>query len=218
MELVFLPGLDGSGKLFDPILSQLSSSYACRPLAYPADVGSYAGATSFVQTQIRQASWLVAELFSGPVAWEVAQNESSIQGVILIASFISNPMTRAQRFVSTHLAHALTSISPPKALLKFSLLGGEDELLPTLVSAIAKLPANTMADRLQAIAELPDVASPISQPAFHIHAGDDRLLRSRREAVIEEHVAVAGPHLLLQTRAEECAAKIVMFVELMRNR
>ncbi len=97
-RLILLPGMDGTGDLFDPLLKMIPPKYQVQAIAYPADeLLSYEGLYDFVGDQLRNQGQiiLVAESFSGPLALRIANSEPErIRAVILCASFVYPPVPR----------------------------------------------------------------------------------------------------------------------------
>lgn len=77
MKLILLPGLDGTGRLFAPLIKILPSHYSPLVVAYPHDETlSYAALIDYVQGLIpkEESHILVAESFSGPIAINLASS------------------------------------------------------------------------------------------------------------------------------------------------
>src|SRR5262249_50071901 len=93
--LVLLPGLDGTGDFFEPLLSALGESVRTRLVRYP--VGSchtYDSCRELVRAELPSDGpyVLLGESFSGPVAIALAaQAPRGLAGVILSSSFAKNP-------------------------------------------------------------------------------------------------------------------------------
>jgi pimeloyl-[acyl-carrier protein] methyl ester esterase len=69
-RLLLLPGLDGTGALFDRFLTVLSKDIETRTIRYPDDSAmGYPELVGFVERQLSaDKSYLLAESFSGPIA------------------------------------------------------------------------------------------------------------------------------------------------------
>ena len=77
MKLVLLPGLDGTGLLFDPLLRILPSHFSSIVISYPPDEPlGYAELVPYVKSRIpaNEDFVIVAESFSGPLAVEIASS------------------------------------------------------------------------------------------------------------------------------------------------
>ena len=93
-EIVLLPGLDGTGDLFDRVAPLLNARLSVDVMRYPQDPTlGYAGYAELVRNYVGTRSvFLLGELFSGPVAIRVAtQLGAQIRGVVSVATFVENP-------------------------------------------------------------------------------------------------------------------------------
>lgn len=104
--LLLLPGLDGTGRLFGPLLRELSAGWHPVVVSYPMD----ANADYEVLTQLALRAVpadgplvLLGESFSGPVAIKLAVALGArVQALILCCSFARNPrpgLRRLARFI-----------------------------------------------------------------------------------------------------------------------
>src|SRR6266513_2778521 len=95
MKLVLLPGLDGTGLLFDPLLRVLPAYFSPIVISYPPDEPlGYAELVFYVRSRIpaNEDFVIVAESFSGPLAVEIAaRHQPHLKALILCATFVSNP-------------------------------------------------------------------------------------------------------------------------------
>ena len=96
MKVVLLPGLDGTGRLFAPLLRALPGlepivvSYPCR------EVLDVQGLLHVIEGALPTEPYiLVAESFSGPLAVRVAARRPlGLRGLVLVASFVRSPLGR----------------------------------------------------------------------------------------------------------------------------
>src|ERR1700722_15702641 len=94
--LVLLPGLDGSGVMFRPLLSYLPKEILSIVVSYPpGEVRSYDELLPLVLAAI-PADFpviLLGESFSGPLAiMAAAKYPPGLIGVVLCATFVRNPV------------------------------------------------------------------------------------------------------------------------------
>src|SRR5438477_10571709 len=96
VKLILMPGMDGTGELFAPLLRALGDSMESSVLQYPADEPlGYAELLPRVRAEIpRRAPFvLLGESFSGPLALMLAaEAPAGLRGVILCASFATSPV------------------------------------------------------------------------------------------------------------------------------
>ena len=224
LHLVLLPGMDGTGELFAPLLAELPLELPVTVVRYPDRAATYADHADVARAELPrdQPFVLLAESFSGPVAVRLAaEARSNLRGLILCASFLTCPnlLLRALR--------PLTPIASPKLLPGFvashSLLGGfaTPRLRAAHARALSHVSSRTLTARLRAMADV-DVRADVrglDRPALYLRGTRDRIVRARFG---EEFVATArhgrlvdvdAPHFLLQARPREAAAAILGFLE-----
>ena len=106
--LVLMPGLDGTGKLFAPIIPFLEPHFELSIVTYP-DLDSFTEYVECAQNQLPETPGysLVAESFSGPVALALmAQQPEQIGPSVLSATFARSPLpalTRMTNYVPEHI-------------------------------------------------------------------------------------------------------------------
>ncbi len=97
VQLLLLPGMDGTGRLFAPLLACLPPSLTAITVSYPLDKPlGYDGLLTLVEEAARGLDdfLVVGESFSGPLALMLAsRNPPGIRGVVLCASFVRFPLS-----------------------------------------------------------------------------------------------------------------------------
>src|SRR5258705_1882619 len=105
LTLVLLPGLDGTGRLFNPLMEVLPPYLIPLVIPYPANKFlGYSKLLKYARGQIPtdKPFVLLAESFSGPVAVEfAATHPSNLEALILCASFVTNPASTFFRPLSS---------------------------------------------------------------------------------------------------------------------
>src|SRR6185369_5547099 len=109
--LVLLPGMDGTGEMFAPLLGQQMSGIEPTVVRYPDRAATYAQHEAVVRCELpRDRPYvLLGESFSGPVAVAIAAEQPrGLVGIVLCASFLTSPhrLLRPLR--------ALTPLANPK--------------------------------------------------------------------------------------------------------
>lgn len=220
-EIVLLPGLDGTGDLFDRLVPQLQPSLEVKVVRYPQDASlGYGGYTEIVRREVGSGQvFLLGESFSGPVAVRVAsQLRKQVRGVVLAATFVKNPWPR---WLIRRAARVDPQTTPPH-IRNAILMGqyGDAELEAKVDEIVRTLPRAVRTARLRAIADV-DVRSEfqkLSCPVLVLHGRSDWLVRKSliQSAVCDKGrarmIIIPGAHMLLQTRAAEAAAEIIHFV------
>jgi pimeloyl-[acyl-carrier protein] methyl ester esterase len=224
---VLLPGLDGTGLLFEPFTAALKArGQEVRIVRYPDKAWSYAQLLDWLVTELKNipaASVLLAESFAGPLGVMLAADSKlQFSKLILCASFVRCPSAMASVFAPTLnwmsafapfvslFAHAMPKVSVEQALFN----GDVPMELRVLFTAVLKQSkAEISHARLRAILNV-DVRhqlKTVSIPVLYLQAKQDRLVgahclneikRIKPDVLVKDFDA---PHCLLQVRAEEVA-------------
>jgi pimeloyl-[acyl-carrier protein] methyl ester esterase len=232
-KLVLLPGLDGTGRLFGPLraaIRELDPSRRVeavsfppdRPLDYPALVELVAGAHPPGERIV-----LVAESFSGPLAVLLAQRiPDQVAAVVLAATFVSPPVPAASALAPFLRSWAFRGpfFRPSfiRSIVRRLLLDGtaSASLVDEVVQSVRSVDPEVLAARSREVlrVDVSDKFRGSRVPMLYLHASRDVLLGRRALREIQRHrpdvpvVAFDTPHLLLQTRAPECAREILAFL------
>ncbi|QKE62557.1 alpha/beta hydrolase [Aquipseudomonas campi] len=218
MRLLLLPGLNGSNRLFVPLLPWLDDVQVVPlqlPCQGPQDSDSLVTA---LLPQLGDSPFvLLGESFSGHLAYQLALRQPpGLRGVIFAAAFLRRP----------HPLLALSRYLPlPKRLLSHDQLlqlfcvgrNASPALLALLREEIHQLPDPLLRARLHNLAHLQEPNQPLAVPALHLWPQQDRLVSRNAAASLSRHcsdlrqIALEGPHFILQSRAEACAQAIKEF-------
>lgn len=229
MKIVLLPGLDGTGCLFAPLLESVKS-YDNKTLVISLPQrGSqdYLTLADFVITKLPSEEFiLIAESFSGPIASILAQkNITHLRGIVFVATFLSTP--------SPHLI-SLAKIFPVKLLNQLPGAGyfqralflgkkAKPELLNMFQLSLKKTPSSILKARMQTLQSLELKKHESQLPAIYLLPTSDKLVNSTKvhefqecfkKLVIEK---VDGPHFILQAEPEKSAIIILNFVRGLNN-
>ncbi len=219
MRLLLLPGLNGSHRLFAPLLPFLGERQVTTlelPQQGPQDPDSLA---TVLAGQLGDNPFvLLGESFSGPVAYRLALRQpQGLRGVIFAASFLRcpHPLLPLTRYLP--LPGGLLNSG---ALLKLFCVGpgASPALLELLRTEIHQLPHDLLRARLRSLSELQEPTQPLELPTLHLLPRQDRLV-SRRTAALQQHcrnlqrVELDGPHFLLQSQPAACGQAINDFIQ-----
>lgn len=218
VKLILLPGLDGTGLLFQPLLAAL-----------PADINYQVIALSDLHfddperqaTEIAALSGpgpciVVAESYAGRVAYELCcQQKMDVRHVIFVASFLSRPSSISR--LAKCLPPALLRLNfLPARCSSYILFGStrQQHLLPLFFNAMAKANVKHLKNRLRRISQLTLPAQTLPLPCTYIRANTDLLVK--RQAVKDfqlrfnnvQLVDIDGGHLILQCQPQRCAQVI----------
>jgi pimeloyl-ACP methyl ester carboxylesterase len=221
MHLILLPGLDGTGELFAPLVGALGDSVTTSVVRY----GSELTFEEYVESAARALpddAVVVAESFSGPVGIALAaRHPGKIRCLVLCATFARSPfrtLLRLGKFIPARAfaANALT----PAVLRHFCLNGDDTDLRPSVVSVVSTVPPAIMRARLACLAsvDVGPLLRRIDTPVLYLRASHDRIVGARLSHALTSQLPniaiteIDGPHLLLQTRPRECAAAVLEFI------
>jgi pimeloyl-ACP methyl ester carboxylesterase len=219
-----LPGLDGTGDLFEPLLSRLEPSIESVVVRYPLDEPlGYEALTSIARGMLPATGEyvLLGESFSGPIASQLAaERPAGLVGLILCASFVSSPMPHLRPF------QWLLDVGPvwscARRLVSRPLLGRfrTRELSALLSRTLARLPRKIVVTRVRAAQGANAIAAfaRVDVPTMYLQGTDDTLLP---HSCVEEVcllrpktrvVGIAAPHCVLQCAPDEAAHAIREFL------
>jgi pimeloyl-ACP methyl ester carboxylesterase len=223
MRLLLLPGLDGTGDLFEPLVSELPDDIVRSVVTYPTDGDQrYSQLLTYVKSAVpTDGPWFVLGWsFSGPLALMLAAEcPSELRGVILCASFASSPQPWF-RLLAPLAQPGLLRLFPLLSQAK-ALLGGYSsaELRRRLGAAHSKAGPAALASRVRQVLELraSKLVSQCQVPILSVAGSRDWVVPRRSVRLIERQAAsiqvatVHGPHLALLTNPKAAAQPIVQF-------
>ena len=222
--IMFLPGLDGTGDLFAPLLAELPEAIEARVVQYPPDRSlGYEALATLIEGQLpaTQPFALVGESFSGPLALMVAAKAPpGLAAVALVASFHRHPvppwLAALQPMVS-----AIFSRPPPEFVVRHLLAGSDApaDLIAQFRAAVARVRPEVLSARVRAALDVDasDALAACRVPLLYLGGTEDRLLRRAIPDEIQtihpsaEVRHLAAPHLLLQRLPREAAAALSEF-------
>jgi pimeloyl-ACP methyl ester carboxylesterase len=218
--------MDGTGKLFEPLLASLSPRLNIIVVRYPASVPlDYEGLIDLVRDELptEEEFVLLGESFSGPVAVSLAaQAPPNLRGLILCASFVRGPVPWPAMLKP--LTHLLPFSAMPAGVLSWPLLGrfGNSRARSLLADALSMVHANVLRSRIRSVLTV-DVrakAAAIKVPFLYLQASSDWIVPKSAAMAIRELVPalqvieLSGPHMLLQIAPMAAAQAIEAFVDL----
>jgi pimeloyl-[acyl-carrier protein] methyl ester esterase len=224
MKLVLLPGIDGTGILFEPLVRALPAEISPVVQSYPGDTAlTYEELLPRVQASLPTGEPFIVlgESFSGPLALRIAAvRPPGLLGVILSATFVRNPIRFLPRACGRLIRPFVFSYWPPWLRLRARLAGFSAPALFELVERSHKMvtPA-VQAARARAIINVNAEAalSACCVPILYLAGAGDRLVPEhnlRRIRSINPRVRVAvlkSSHMVLQTAPQEAANVIAQF-------
>jgi pimeloyl-ACP methyl ester carboxylesterase len=220
-----MPGLDGTGKLFAPIIPLLKPQFDLLFVTYP-DLNSFADYIDCAQSQLPDAPGfsLLAESFSGPVAMALlAQHPEPVGPSVIAASFVRSPLTTLTR-MANYIPDQMFSIG---ALSDFCLdvneVENEDfsETQPLPLNVTEQIDGELLKHRISVFSRI-DVSALLPEvrvPILYLHALRDRITSDHDAQMMQNflpdvnRVDIDGPHLLLQNQPQLCAELIIKHIK-----
>jgi pimeloyl-ACP methyl ester carboxylesterase len=207
--LILLPGLDGTGELFEGLLRVIGKEWQVRLISYPVDRKmGYEELAGFVDEEITGEGdvVLVAESFSGPVAIRYAvEHPTRVRGLVLCASFVTSPVPSWLRWV---VWSGLFRIRVPDYALRRWMVGRDapPELVEAVRAAVRMVEPRVMAHRVREMLRLDcrEALRRCAAPILYLRGDEDALVGDRCVRVVCSTRAdvglreIQGPHLLLQ--------------------
>jgi len=225
MKWILLPGFDGTGILFAPLLRALPPGVEPVVVAYPADrTCSAKELVAIVLTHLPQSGpfVLIAESFSGPIALKAAaRHPVPPAAVVLCASFAQCPAPRLLIAILKFCRTILTGAPPPRWMVRRYLAGdAPEEFIALFYRAIGAVNPRVLAHRWSVLLEFEEdfVPSILTFPLLYLQAGGDRLVKLRHFEIVrrrcpETHLQkIDSPHLILQLQPQASVRAISEFL------
>jgi pimeloyl-ACP methyl ester carboxylesterase len=213
--------LDGTGRLFDPLLEELSPDLQANVISYPTNaILDYAALERLVEAALPKNDpfIIVAESFSGPLAIRLASRRvTGLIGLVLAGTFVRYPLPLPRVMISEYLVPL--ALSP--LFLRLFLVGTDasDALIRETLAAIRLVSPSVLVERARQALTV-DVTTDFVRcavPMLYLQGTRDRVVgarivrqlqRLRRDLVC---VPLDAPHFVLQSRPVEAARAIGHF-------
>lgn len=220
---MLLPGMDGTGRLFEPFVRALGAGTNVKIVRYPDNPAlGYPQLAELVRHALPTEPFvLLGESFSGPVAIALAAEQpANLKGLVLCCTFARSPRPALGRL--RPLLKVLPLFATPASLLGRVLFGSSrtPELIAAFSEALAHVSPSTLRERLRAVLSV-DVSAKLKQvsvPLLYLRASGDQLVPASAGAHIKalqpgtREVSITAPHFLLQAAPEEAVLAVHPFL------
>jgi len=222
--LVLMPGFEGNGKLFAPLIPWLEPHFSLRVLKYP-DLKSFDDYIDCAQNQLpaEPGYSLLAESFSGPVAIALlAQRPGLIGPSVLCSTFARSPLAMLTK-LANHVPQQMFSVGTLSEYLLDANAGLDEDLSetqPLPLNITEQLDGVVLRHRIAVMSRI-DVSALLPQieaPVLLLHGQRDRIVSDLEARVIERNLPgvkrfdLDAAHLLLQLRPQQCAEHIIRHI------
>jgi len=222
---ILLPGLDGTGKLFAPLLEILPPHVQATVVSYPGNKKqSYDDLYRQVLTVLPsdEPFLLVAESFSGPIGIRIAAAApKNLIGLALCASFATSPANTLEKALLSFLGGFMFKFHPPVWAVRRYLAGknASPRLMQLFYDSIAQVSPGVMHDRLKMILKIDETENlhGITAPVLYLFGKQDKLVARKNFDLIATHLKqiklreIDAPHFILQTAPAAALESLVEF-------
>lgn len=216
MKIVLLPGLDGTGILFKPLIESFHDDTDLLVITYPNNKKmNYDELVKFVSEQLpkKEEYILIGESFSGPIAYQIAlQKPENLKAVIFVATFLENPRPLLLNLIK-YLPLSLFFFLPiPDFIIRLFIFekNSSTKLIKLFRKSLNQVAKSTLSYRLREISQLKKQLSPCDIHAIYIQASNDKLVPSKSIEIFKRFMnnlniyKVNGSHFILQTNPSAC--------------
>jgi len=210
-KAILLPGLDGSGRLFAPLLAAGPRALDAEPVSYPPDVPlGYDELVALVRPRLPRSRFvLVAESFSGPIAVRLAaERPRGLAALVLAATFLHRPLNPVLHPIRGLVGARLFGVPMPAGVVRHFMAGPDapDGLVAEVQRAVAAVSSEVLALRsAEALrVDVREALARVEVPILFLAPTRDRLIRTdAHEDVLAlrpdaEVALLDSPHMILQ--------------------
>jgi pimeloyl-ACP methyl ester carboxylesterase len=224
-KALLLPGLDGSGRLYAPLLAAGPRGFRPEVLSYPPDEPlGYDALVARVRRRLPRGRFvLLAESFSGPIAVRLAaERPAGLRALVLAATFLHAPLNPALHPIRGLVGARFFGLPMPAAVVRWFMAGNDapEAMVREVQQAVAAVSPEVLAHRSAEALQV-DVRGDLARvnvPVLVLAPTRDRLIRTD---VAEEVLALRpdaevalldAPHMILQRCPHASLARIEEFL------
>ncbi|SDZ97993.1 alpha/beta fold hydrolase [Microbulbifer marinus] len=219
MKVILLPGMDGTGLLFEPLIKHFPQNIEFEVVSLNETPGTdpREQAIEISKKIVDPRVILVAESYSGRIAHELFNIlGKKIAKIIFLASFISRPskISKLTGLLPEFLLNP--SVVPDWALNTICFAGhGRREQISLVRRAIGLVDPTVLKARLHQLSNLEVPQNTQNVQAVYIRPTNDHLVSSEAVKILAKTYdqlqieTVAGGHFIAQAKPDECARVIL---------
>jgi len=226
VSLILLPGLDGTGSLFEPLLRHLPEWIKPIVVSYPENQPyGYKELINIVTRSLPDDIdfVLLGESFSGPLSIMIAgQRPKRLIGLILCATFAKKPFRFLPSWAGYFSISPIYLLWPATIKLRAILTRGKyKDLAQMALKAIKSVKPEVISARVKAIFNV-NVESELEQiniPMLYLKSRKDYLIKKHNAEAIKrlkydmDVIDIDTQHFLLQLEPVRSAVEITKFIE-----
>lgn len=209
MKILLIPGMDGTGELFKPLLDELPKNVETQivclnclktqtPKGQSSEIASLIGNDEVI---------ILSESYSGYIVYHLSLlSNVNIKHIVFAASFLENPtwLSRFNKLIPLNLVRR--SLIPGIILSSiFFAQRNNKKLVKLLISSLKLVSNSTLRQRLKVINKLVRPTELLSVPCTYVQATNDYLVSKKSVDVFKELcininvVKVSGGHFVVQS-------------------
>ncbi|WP_016956658.1 alpha/beta fold hydrolase [Catenovulum agarivorans] len=222
MRVIFLPGMDGSGLMYEALLNLIDGKCSYQVIALEQSGNqNYAAQAQLIADSLgNEKLVLFAESYSGYLAKLVTNiKPNNIVHIVFAASFITRPHPLVKIAAAMPLNQILR-LAPQKILnhMCFANRAGANAF-KLLASSLQTTSEAVLKERIRNMANLPMPDDNIDIPCTYIQPSRDFLVSKRAVAKLTAHcsnieiINLAGGHFIVQSNPVGCAEVLLTVIE-----
>ena len=209
-----MPGLDGTGLLFQPLLELMPPGLEREILSSERDAKlGYKEHASFINRKlIDEPTIIIAESYSARIAYELCcMTNKNIKHVIFVAGFLTRP-SMLSRFANFFPIKMVKKNIIPRTFLNCFLFGKQEktDMIDLFYQALNETDEQLLKHRLNNIIHMGIPSRKINVPSTYIRPKNDYLVSKKVLNIFEELCSdfslknVQGGHFILQSNPLAC--------------
>lgn len=228
ISLVLLPGLDGTGLLFNPLVAALPATITPTIVRYPGEPHlNYQQLLPLALEALPQSDpfILLGESFSGPLAAMIAaQRPKNLIGLILCASFVTKPWRFVGPAIPVLARGPIFNLYMPYKRIRARLGGYSTPERRALIEQMHKLvPPHVFASRVRMVfrVDAREALRSCDVPILYLKAARDMVVPAKNLRVVQQIkpsvqvVTIGSSHMILQRHPVEAAEAISSYASLL---